>query len=164
MRLTRTPDYATSEAAAEKVVPKLSQLQKAVLRAIEYADDGLTDNELRHLWEFDGYAHSTIGKRRTELTQAGYLKPQGERDGFTVWVLAPEEERQPMARPTKAPKPPTVRLVDCWWIVRANGRRAIDRDYLFRETATEALTYYDDVRPLDAPHRVVRLAVVEDTP
>lgn len=86
--LHRTPDAPTSVAAAVSIIPKLNPLRRRVLELMAAAGrDGWTDNELRHLDEFRSYSHSTVGKRRTELTQAGLLEAVGTRNGFTVWAL-----------------------------------------------------------------------------
>lgn len=88
--LHRTPDAPTSVAAAVAIMPKLNPLRRRVLELMAAAGpDGWTDNELRQLAEFRGYSHSTVGKRRTELTQAGFLEAVGTRNGFTVWALRP---------------------------------------------------------------------------
>ena len=57
---------------------------------VRAGERGYTDNELRHLDEFANYSHSTVGKRRTELTQLGYLLPVGSRDGYTVYAIRPD--------------------------------------------------------------------------
>lgn len=86
--LHRTPDAPTSVAAAVSIMPKLNPLRRRVLELMAAVYPlGWTDDELRHLEEFQDYSHSTVGKRRTELTQAGLLEAVGTRDGFTVWAL-----------------------------------------------------------------------------
>lgn len=74
-------DPVTSQAAAVALLPKLSTLQAAVLAVA----DGRTDREIERLPQFSDYAASTVRKRRTELYQMGKLRPDGERDGLTVW-------------------------------------------------------------------------------
>lgn len=87
----RIPDAPTSIEAARRVVFKISGMRRRILELMREAGDrGWTDNELRHLPEFAGYSHSTVGKRRTELTQMGYIAAYGTRDGFTVWVIRQE--------------------------------------------------------------------------
>lgn len=89
--LHRTPDAETSIGAARKIRPTLNNLRRRVLELMVMAGErGYTDNELRHLDEFHGYSHSTVGKRRTELYQMGYLHATGSRDGYTVWAVRPD--------------------------------------------------------------------------
>ena len=89
--LHRTPDAPTSVDAARRVRPTLNRLRRRVLELMVRAGErGYTDNELRHLDEFANYSHSTVGKRRTELTQLGYLLAVGSRDGYTVWAIRPD--------------------------------------------------------------------------
>lgn len=89
--LTRAKDAPTSVEAARKVRPTLNALRRRVLELmVQAGQHGYTDNELRHLAEFVGYGHSTVGKRRTELTQLGYLHAVGSRHGYTVWAIRPD--------------------------------------------------------------------------
>lgn len=79
--MVRGDSPVTSQAAAVRVLEKLSALQHQVLMAV----DGLTDRELERLPQFSEYAPSTIRKRRSELWQLGRLREDGTRDGLTVW-------------------------------------------------------------------------------
>jgi len=88
--MVRRTDPDTSHHAAGRVLPALKGLRYRVLQLVAAAGElGVTDQELRDLPEFAGYAHSTVGKRRTELTQAGLVEAAPfTRDGFQVWTLA----------------------------------------------------------------------------
>ena len=80
--MVRGDSPVTSQAAAVRVLPKLSTLQAAVLAVA----DGRTDRALEQLPQFAQYAASTVRKRRTELLQKGLIEPDGELDGLTVWM------------------------------------------------------------------------------
>lgn len=90
--MVRASDPLTSHEAAYRILPKIKGLRLAILRELARAGEhGMTDNELRYLPQFAGYAHSTVGKRRTELTQWGaVVAGHGTRDGFQVWQIAPD--------------------------------------------------------------------------
>jgi hypothetical protein len=91
----RMPDHETSIDAARSVRWKISGLRQKILNRIAESEEyGCTDDELRRVEEFAGYAHSTVGKRRTELFQMGLLVSAGVRDGYTVWILNPDRPTQ----------------------------------------------------------------------
>ena len=81
--MVRGDSPMTSQAAAVSLLPKLSKLQAQVLAVV----DGLTDRELERLECFALYAPSTVRKRRSECLALGLLRPDGERDGLTVWAV-----------------------------------------------------------------------------
>jgi len=86
--MTRSDDHATSQVAAEKVLPHLSQLQRKVMDVFQARGTvlkdkegkifcGYTDSELTALEVFKGHAPSTARKRRTELVKFGMLRDSG---------------------------------------------------------------------------------------
>ena len=76
-------DPQTSVDAALTVKRKIGKLHQrvynAVARYISRDGQGITDEELELLIEFQGYGPSTIRKRRSELYQAGDLTSDGAR-------------------------------------------------------------------------------------
>ena len=79
--MVRGESPVTSQAAAVRVLPKLSQLQAEVLAVA----DGRTDREIERMDVFARYAPSTVRKRRSELLQPGRIRSDGDRDGLTIW-------------------------------------------------------------------------------
>ncbi|HEU4589016.1 MAG TPA: hypothetical protein VFS11_10225 [Gemmatimonadales bacterium] len=94
--MVRHDSPATSRQAAESLLPHLTALHQAVLRAFRH-HGALTDAELETLEEFRGYSPSTIRKRRSELTrdhrllcETGGTRPNARGTAqLTVWRLAP---------------------------------------------------------------------------
>lgn len=82
----RTEDPATSKAADAGIRKVAGTLRAQVLQVLQAHRDGLTDRELERRAEFASYGPSTVRKRRSELYQMGYLRPNGTRDGLTVWA------------------------------------------------------------------------------
>lgn len=77
-RLAGVGDRPTSLAAADRIAPHLSELQRRVLAA--FVDLGpMTDYELEELKRFEGMSPSTIRKRRGELVRAALLEECGEK-------------------------------------------------------------------------------------
>lgn len=68
--MARTPDHATSEAAAKNVTRRLSTIRQRVIAYAESAPQGFIDMDL--LDKFGG-AESSYRKRRTELTEEGVI-------------------------------------------------------------------------------------------
>lgn len=68
--LTRTPDHATSEAAAASIQRHLPTIRARVLNFAENTPEGFIDHDL--LVKFGG-AESSYRKRRTELTEEGLI-------------------------------------------------------------------------------------------
>lgn len=88
MSLARNTNIDTSHTAAASVQSQLNTIQREVLDAFKKLGS-MTDKTLNGLFSEDGYAESTVRKRRSELTALGYLKDSGERDGrHAVWELA----------------------------------------------------------------------------
>ena len=95
--LHRATDPETSVAAAERILSRLSGLQKEVLRAIRRLHNqtgkGATAKEIERLPDFAGYGFSTVRKRISELKQAGLIRGSGEdRDGAEAWLPVPITE------------------------------------------------------------------------
>jgi len=92
--LARSPDRATSIAAAEKAASSREQLKARVLAAFREHGD-MNDGELELLPEFAGIPINSVRKRRTDLLQDGLLEASGSRRGhplrpssqMTVWRL-----------------------------------------------------------------------------
>ena len=88
--LVRRKDPSTSFEAATKVIKKLRPIQIEVLRRLtEAGENGLTDYELEELCGSHG---STFRTRRSELTEAGYIKDSGRKkllvgSNRIVWVI-----------------------------------------------------------------------------
>lgn len=86
--MVRRGDHDTSVAAAERVLPGVTELQARVLEVIA-AHGTMTDGDLENLPEFAHYAYSTVRKRRSELFAQKKIRWTGERrDGMKVWALA----------------------------------------------------------------------------
>lgn len=90
--MTRRDDHATSVEAAERIAPKLSELQARVLVAIR--DRGpICDGELESLPRFAESAPSTIRKRRGELVALGLVEECGRTEfngsSMKVWRVKP---------------------------------------------------------------------------
>lgn len=95
--LHRAADCETSVMAAERILSKLSELQRAVLRALrrehQRTANGMTDRELESLPEFSQRAPSTIRRRRTDLVKKGLARHTGAmRDRMRVWTPVPLNE------------------------------------------------------------------------
>lgn len=85
MELARHNDPSTSHAAGASIEAQLTTLQGEVLDTFKKLGS-MTDKTLNDL--FEGYAESTVRKRRSELTALGFIKDSGERDGrHAVWEL-----------------------------------------------------------------------------
>lgn len=87
--LTATADHASSEAAADRIAPHVTQLRAEILAVVQAAGDhGITDKELEQLPQFASLAPSSARKRRSELLKLGLVQPRGldRRDGCTVWI------------------------------------------------------------------------------
>jgi hypothetical protein len=82
----RARDPETSKAADAGIRKVAGPLRAQVLQVLQAHPDGLTDRELERRAEFASYGPSTVRKRRSELYQMGYLRPNGTRDGLTVWA------------------------------------------------------------------------------
>jgi hypothetical protein len=88
----RTPDHATAVAAAVAMRGPGGPLRARVFAAVAAAGErGITDRELERLSVFRALGPSTVRKRRSELYQQGRLVGIGQRDGATIWTLAPGE-------------------------------------------------------------------------
>lgn len=72
----RVPDRETSIAAARSVAGKAGTGRAIALETLRAHPDGLTDEELSRI---TGIYMNSIGKRRTELTQAGLVRDSGIR-------------------------------------------------------------------------------------
>ena len=72
----RTYDRETSIEAAKRAAPRAGSGRALALEALRNNPDGLTDEELASVTK--QYMNS-IGKRRTELTQAGFIEDSGIR-------------------------------------------------------------------------------------
>lgn len=85
----------TSEDAAAKVSPKLSQRRRDLLLYImENHPDGVTDNELlAELGPRDDWSVNGIRNRRIELYRSQLLEQDGERDGSMVWIPSEDAHR-----------------------------------------------------------------------
>jgi chromosome segregation and condensation protein ScpB len=70
--LTRTPDHASAEIAASKVVKTISQLQQSILSHIAIMQP-VTALELEELDIFAQLAPSTVRKRISELAGRGKI-------------------------------------------------------------------------------------------
>lgn len=79
-RLAGVGDRPTSLAAADRIAPHLSDLQRLVLHAFRELGP-MTDYELEQLERFraGNYSPSTIRKRRGELVRAALLEECGEK-------------------------------------------------------------------------------------
>lgn len=92
-------DPATSTLAAEAIHRHRSALQERVIDAFR-RHGAMTDEDLESLPELQGYAPSTIRKRRSELWQAQYLRETETRPNhrgtasMTVWTLNLNENSQ----------------------------------------------------------------------
>lgn len=88
MELARHTDIDTSHSAGRSIEQTLKPLQKEVLRVFRELGD-MTDPTLNDLFSDEGYAESTVRKRRSELTALGLIKDTGRRDGrHAIWQLA----------------------------------------------------------------------------
>jgi len=72
----RNDDPDTSVEAAQSVSPRIRDLQQKVLRFARERPDGFTDRDLEAHFQNSG---STYRTRRSELTEAGYIRDSGER-------------------------------------------------------------------------------------
>lgn len=74
--LARKSDPETSHQAAKDATPRAGTHRARALQALrEAGPNGLTDFELA---ERTGIAQTSIGVRRKELADAGYVKPTGQ--------------------------------------------------------------------------------------
>lgn len=77
-RLAGSGDHPTSLEAADRIAPKLTDVQHRVLLA--FVDLGpMTDYELEILHRFRELSPSTVRKRRGELVRAGLIEPCGRK-------------------------------------------------------------------------------------
>lgn len=91
-------DAETAVMAAEKLLPRLGDLQQQVLDAFRERGP-MTDGECERLPRFARCGYSTIRKRCTELRQMGWLRPTGEkRNRMMVCEAVPSEQRLEQAR------------------------------------------------------------------
>jgi hypothetical protein len=93
--LVRNIDPDTSLAAARAVEPRLSDLQKIVWEYIR-SRGTVIDSDLVAWGISQGYAESTLRKRRTELSQMGLLELVGQRKNQRgrkelVWQVTPSQ-------------------------------------------------------------------------
>lgn len=72
----RTNDRETSIEAANRAAPRAGSQRAIALEAFRAHPDGLTDEELGNVTK---QYQNSMGKRRTELTQAGFLEDSGIR-------------------------------------------------------------------------------------
>ena len=90
----RTNDQETSIEAAKRAAPRAGSGRALALEALRNNPAGLTDEELASVTK--QYMNS-IGKRRTELTQAGFIEDSGIRrmssrgSMMIVWRIKKEE-------------------------------------------------------------------------
>jgi transcription initiation factor IIE alpha subunit len=93
----RTNDRETSIEAAKKVSTRAGSGRALALEALRKHPDGLTDEELASITK---QYQNSIGKRRTELTQAGLIEDSGLRrlssrgSMMIVWRIKKEEATQ----------------------------------------------------------------------
>ena len=87
--MVRPEGSIESQAAACRVLGKVSQLQGQILEAL--AGNGLNDRELEELPIFKTCGPSTVRKRRGELFQTGRVVQAGRRDGMAIWILTPTQ-------------------------------------------------------------------------
>lgn len=93
--LARSTDPDTSHSAAQSVEAKLSDLQRVVLDYIR-SKGTVIDSDLVAWALSQGYAESTLRKRRTELAQMGLLELVGRRKNQRgrkelVWQAIPSQ-------------------------------------------------------------------------
>ena len=93
--LVRGTNPGTSVAAAAAVEPRLSDLQKIVWEYIR-SRGTVIDSDLVSWGISQGYAESTLRKRRTELSQMGLLELCGQRKNQRgrkelVWQVTPSQ-------------------------------------------------------------------------
>jgi hypothetical protein len=96
--MVRQPAVDTSTEAAKAVAKMRSKLQVAVYGALASAHFGMTDEDLD--FRLRGYGRSTVSKRRTELTQLGFIVNSGERRinsrgrSMVVWKADPAKRSE----------------------------------------------------------------------
>ena len=93
--LSRNTDPPTSHDAARTVEKKLNDLQATVLEFIRQRGT-VIDSDLVARGVSQGYAESTLRKRRTELSQMGLLELVGQRKNQRgrkelVWQVTPSQ-------------------------------------------------------------------------
>lgn len=93
--LTRNTDPPTSQEAARTVGKSLNDLQATVLEFIRQRGT-VIDSDLVAWGVSQGYAESTLRKRRTELSQMGLLELVGQRKNQRgrkelVWQVTPSQ-------------------------------------------------------------------------
>ena len=87
MELARHDNIDTSHNAGASVTSLLTELQGEVLDAFKKLGS-MTDKTLNELFADKNYAESTVRKRRSELTELGYVRDSGVREGrHAVWEL-----------------------------------------------------------------------------
>lgn len=82
-------DSFESQAAAVRVLPKLTEIQRNILHILATEPAGLTAKELEGRIEFRSYSPNSVRKRCSELSQAKKIVQNGRREGCAVWVVAP---------------------------------------------------------------------------
>lgn len=91
----RLTDPITSHAAARLTEPKASTNRALALRILREHPEGLTDFELA---ELTGIQQTSIGKRRGELRDGGFVRDTGKvrkapsGASAIVWEAVPEDE------------------------------------------------------------------------
>lgn len=96
--LHRRDDTTTAIEAAEKILPRINDLQYRVLDAFRRYHrrtfgQGATDGEIEALPEFSDLRPTTVRKRRLELVRKGYLRAtKNKRAGMTVFVPVSQAE------------------------------------------------------------------------
>jgi predicted ArsR family transcriptional regulator len=88
----RSTDPITSHQAAEAIAPKISEIQRRVLRFLTLYPAGLTDWEME---EISNDHSSTIRTRRAELVEMGLVRTAGTRKikgrNRIVWKLSHQD-------------------------------------------------------------------------
>lgn len=87
--MVRGDSSTTSQAAAVRILPKMSILEARLLDLITYRPS--TAGELERLDEFKGhYAMNTVRTRISALKRKGLIMDSGDdRDGMAVWKVQP---------------------------------------------------------------------------
>jgi len=86
--LVRGSDPVESQAAAVRVLPKLTEIQRRILHLLATTPGGFTAKEMEGMNDFREYAANSVRKRTSELHQAGKIVQRGRREGCAVWIVA----------------------------------------------------------------------------